>query len=291
MGMADWAHSRLAHLPRTQLDQMWKIYIGGEYNAMPVVLADLYAITGNEDCLVTAECFVNTYLFDAAIKNQDILDGEHANQHIPQYAGYLRDLRLRQADRLLQPARLLHRRRELLGHGGAAPHLRGRRHGGHRRDLRGQGCHRRHHRGLERRRLPAVQHAEAEQAAVLPQPGPEVHAVLRARAVRADHLPAAERQQRHRPAGHLLPAGRPRRGPGLPGQPRRLRRRHGARGQHQVPGVDLLPLRGRLDALRQPVHGLDPDLAGARPDDRAVDQLPARPVGHLDPDHSGHAVT
>jgi DUF1680 family protein len=89
MGMADWAHSRLAHLPRAQLDQMWKIYIGGEYNAMPVVLADLYAITGNEDCLVTAECFVNTYLFDAAIHNQDILDGEHANQHIPQYAGYL----------------------------------------------------------------------------------------------------------------------------------------------------------------------------------------------------------
>ncbi|HEY1641763.1 MAG TPA: beta-L-arabinofuranosidase domain-containing protein [Streptosporangiaceae bacterium] len=89
MGMADWAHSRLAHLPRTQLDKMWKIYIGGEYNAMPVVLADLYAITGDQDCLVTAECFVNTYLFDAAIHNQDILDGEHANQHIPQYAGYL----------------------------------------------------------------------------------------------------------------------------------------------------------------------------------------------------------
>ncbi|HEY1643856.1 MAG TPA: beta-L-arabinofuranosidase domain-containing protein [Streptosporangiaceae bacterium] len=89
MGMADWAHSRLARLPRAQLDQMWKIYIGGEYNAMPVVLADLYAITGNQDCLVTAECFVNTYLFDAAIRNQDILDGEHANQHIPQYAGYL----------------------------------------------------------------------------------------------------------------------------------------------------------------------------------------------------------
>jgi DUF1680 family protein len=89
LGMADWAHSRLAHLPRTQLDGMWKIYIGGEYNAMPVVLADLYALTGNEDQLVTAECFVNTYLFDAAIHNQDILDGEHANQHIPQYAGYL----------------------------------------------------------------------------------------------------------------------------------------------------------------------------------------------------------
>jgi DUF1680 family protein len=90
MGMADWAHSRLAHLPRTQLDNMWKIYIAGEYNAMPVVLAELYSITGNEDCLVTAECFVNTYLFVAGFENDDILDGEHANQHIPQYQGYLR---------------------------------------------------------------------------------------------------------------------------------------------------------------------------------------------------------
>jgi uncharacterized protein len=90
MGMADWAHSRLAHLPRTQLDNMWKIYIAGEYNAMPVVLAELYAITGNADCLVTAECFVNTYLFTAAVQNTDILNGEHANQHIPQYQGYLR---------------------------------------------------------------------------------------------------------------------------------------------------------------------------------------------------------
>jgi DUF1680 family protein len=90
MGMADWAHSRLAHLPRTQLDGMWKIYIGGEYNAMPVVLAELHAITGNPDNLTTAECFVNTYLFDAAIRGTDILNGEHANQHIPQYQGYLR---------------------------------------------------------------------------------------------------------------------------------------------------------------------------------------------------------
>ncbi|HEX6522878.1 MAG TPA: beta-L-arabinofuranosidase domain-containing protein [Streptosporangiaceae bacterium] len=90
IGMADWAYSRLGHLPRTQLDGMWKIYIGGEYNAMPVVLAELYAITGNPNDLTTAECFVNTYLFDAAIHNVDILNGEHANQHIPQYQGYLR---------------------------------------------------------------------------------------------------------------------------------------------------------------------------------------------------------
>ncbi|WP_078877680.1 beta-L-arabinofuranosidase domain-containing protein [Streptomyces sp. 150FB] len=89
LGMADWAHSRLGHLPRTQLDRMWKIYIAGEYNAMPVVMADLHALTGNEDYLTTAKCFDNTYLFEAAVAGQDTIDGEHANQHIPQYQGYL----------------------------------------------------------------------------------------------------------------------------------------------------------------------------------------------------------
>ncbi|WP_244217037.1 glycoside hydrolase family 127 protein [Streptomyces carpinensis] len=89
LGMGDWAYSRLGHLPRTQLDRMWKIYIAGEYNAMPVVMADLYALTGDEKYLTTAKCFDNTYLFEAAVANKDTLDGEHANQHIPQYQGYL----------------------------------------------------------------------------------------------------------------------------------------------------------------------------------------------------------
>ncbi|MEU4898670.1 beta-L-arabinofuranosidase domain-containing protein [Streptomyces sp. NPDC044780] len=89
LGMGDWAYSRLGHLPRTQLDRMWKIYIAGEYNAMPVVMADLYALTGEEKYLTTAKCFDNTYLLEAAVANQDTLDGEHANQHIPQYQGYL----------------------------------------------------------------------------------------------------------------------------------------------------------------------------------------------------------
>ncbi|GAA5200583.1 hypothetical protein GCM10023322_78780 [Rugosimonospora acidiphila] len=89
LGMADWAYSRLGNLPRTQLDKMWKIYIAGEYNAMPVVMADLYAMTGNENYLTTARAFDNTYLLDAAIANQDTINGEHANQHIPQYEGYL----------------------------------------------------------------------------------------------------------------------------------------------------------------------------------------------------------
>ncbi|HEX6681213.1 MAG TPA: beta-L-arabinofuranosidase domain-containing protein [Candidatus Limnocylindrales bacterium] len=89
LGMAEWAHSRLAHLPRAQLDRMWRIYIAGEYNAMAAVLSQLHAITGNEDHIATARAFINTYLFDAAVRNEDILDGLHANQHIPQFLGYL----------------------------------------------------------------------------------------------------------------------------------------------------------------------------------------------------------
>ncbi len=46
-------------------------------------------LTGNRDYFAAAQCFVNTYLFDAAVADQDTLDGEHANQHIPQYLGYL----------------------------------------------------------------------------------------------------------------------------------------------------------------------------------------------------------
>jgi DUF1680 family protein len=68
---------------------MWETYIGGEYNAMNNILADLHALTGNEDYLVTARCFDNTAFLNAAAANQDVVDGKHANQHIPQFIGYL----------------------------------------------------------------------------------------------------------------------------------------------------------------------------------------------------------
>ncbi|MEN3358949.1 MAG: uncharacterized protein V7637_2931 [Mycobacteriales bacterium] len=96
LGMADWAYQRLGQLPRPQLDTMWSIYIAGEYNAMNNLLADLHALTGNDNYLVTAKAFDNTVLFDATAANIDILgpsgsppSGRHANQHIPQFLGYL----------------------------------------------------------------------------------------------------------------------------------------------------------------------------------------------------------
>ncbi|HKT02352.1 MAG TPA: beta-L-arabinofuranosidase domain-containing protein, partial [Rugosimonospora sp.] len=88
-GMGDWAWSRLGKLSRATLDGMWHIYIAGEYNAAPAALTDLSVLTGNGDYFSAAQSFVNTYLFDAAVSNQDTLTGEHANQHIPQYLGYL----------------------------------------------------------------------------------------------------------------------------------------------------------------------------------------------------------
>ncbi|WP_307556579.1 beta-L-arabinofuranosidase domain-containing protein [Streptosporangium lutulentum] len=89
MKMGDWVHSRLGHLPRAQLDRMWGIYIAGEYNGMNAVMADLHALSGKQEYLATAKCFDNTALLTATVANQDTLDRKHANQHIPQFIGYL----------------------------------------------------------------------------------------------------------------------------------------------------------------------------------------------------------
>ncbi|MGW1716804.1 glycoside hydrolase family 127 protein [Streptomyces sp. NPDC002156] len=88
--MGDWVHSRLSRLPQAQLERMWSIYIAGEYGGMNEVLADLYALTGRAEHLAAARCFDNTALLDACAENRDILDGRHANQHIPQFTGYVR---------------------------------------------------------------------------------------------------------------------------------------------------------------------------------------------------------
>ncbi|MFM9590480.1 glycoside hydrolase family 127 protein [Streptomyces scabiei] len=88
--MGDWVHSRLGGLPRAQLERMWSLYIAGEYGGMNEVLADLYALTGRAEHLAAARCFDNTALLDACAQDRDVLDGRHANQHIPQFTGYLR---------------------------------------------------------------------------------------------------------------------------------------------------------------------------------------------------------
>ncbi|MGW0867486.1 glycoside hydrolase family 127 protein [Streptomyces sp. NPDC002611] len=88
--MGDWVHSRLGRLPQAQLERMWSIYIAGEYGGMNEVMTDLYALTGRPEHLAAARCFDNTTLLNACAENRDVLEGKHANQHIPQFTGYLR---------------------------------------------------------------------------------------------------------------------------------------------------------------------------------------------------------
>jgi DUF1680 family protein len=88
--MADWVYGRLSPLPRTRLQQMWALYIAGEFGGMNETLAELYTITGTANHLTAATFFDNDNLFPAMSNNQDTLNGKHANQHIPQITGALR---------------------------------------------------------------------------------------------------------------------------------------------------------------------------------------------------------
>ncbi|WP_169081754.1 beta-L-arabinofuranosidase domain-containing protein [Paenibacillus sp. PL91] len=88
--MGEWTHGRLSVLPKEQLKRMWSIYIAGEYGGMNEVLAEMFAITGNDTFLETAKLFDNETLFKPTAENTDTLTGKHANQHIPQITGALR---------------------------------------------------------------------------------------------------------------------------------------------------------------------------------------------------------
>ena len=89
--IGDWVHSRLAPLPQAQLDRMWNTYIAGEYGGVSDTLAMLAALRpGQTDYVSTAKRFINNAVYQPVSVNNDILDGRHANQHIPQFIGYLR---------------------------------------------------------------------------------------------------------------------------------------------------------------------------------------------------------
>ncbi|GAP83078.2 putative acetyl- carboxylase [Rosellinia necatrix] len=113
--MADWAYLALTigdknnpkytgNLTRDDLNYMWDLYIGGEFGGANEVFPEIYQITGDARHLQTAKAFDNREsLFGAAVQDQDILvvtadkrPGRrrpvrlHANQHVPQFIGYLR---------------------------------------------------------------------------------------------------------------------------------------------------------------------------------------------------------
>ncbi|OSZ60314.1 glycosylase [Streptomyces pharetrae CZA14] len=89
-GLCDWMHSRLSELPDATLQRMWGIFSSGEFGGIVEAIVDLHALTGKAEHLALARLFDLDRLIDACAANTDVLDGLHANQHIPIFTGYVR---------------------------------------------------------------------------------------------------------------------------------------------------------------------------------------------------------
>ncbi|MFE7445764.1 beta-L-arabinofuranosidase domain-containing protein [Streptomyces chartreusis] len=88
-GMCDWMYSRLSKLPEATLQRMWGLFSSGEFGGIVEAVCDLHSITGKAEHLALARLFDLDRLIDNCAADTDILDGLHANQHIPIFTGYL----------------------------------------------------------------------------------------------------------------------------------------------------------------------------------------------------------
>ncbi|MFF9486540.1 beta-L-arabinofuranosidase domain-containing protein [Streptomyces sp. NPDC014676] len=89
-GMGDWMHARLSVLPAATLQRMWGLFSSGEFGGVVEAVCDLHAITGRAEHLALAKLFDLDRLIDACAANTDVLEGLHANQHIPVFTGLVR---------------------------------------------------------------------------------------------------------------------------------------------------------------------------------------------------------
>ncbi|MDT0400935.1 MULTISPECIES: beta-L-arabinofuranosidase domain-containing protein [Streptomyces] len=89
-GLCDWMHARLSVLPAATLQRMWGLFSSGEFGGVVEAVCDLHAITGRAEHLALARLFDLDRLIDACAANTDVLDGLHANQHIPVFTGLVR---------------------------------------------------------------------------------------------------------------------------------------------------------------------------------------------------------
>jgi DUF1680 family protein len=66
-------------------------HVASAFGGINDAFATLAALRpGKTDYVATAKRFINTAVYKPVVGNEDILDGRHANQHIPQFIGYLR---------------------------------------------------------------------------------------------------------------------------------------------------------------------------------------------------------
>lgn len=89
-GMGLWVYNRLSRLSKAHRDKMWAMYIAGEFGGINEVLADLYMLTKDMRYLEASKYFDNNKLYLPMKMKIDALGSLHANQHIPQIIGCMR---------------------------------------------------------------------------------------------------------------------------------------------------------------------------------------------------------
>jgi DUF1680 family protein len=87
--MGHWAAARMLRVERAQAQRMWSLYIAGEFGGMNESMVALHQLTGEPAFLRAAATFELDSLLDAAAEGRDVLDGMHANQHLPMLLGHL----------------------------------------------------------------------------------------------------------------------------------------------------------------------------------------------------------
>ncbi|TCO49950.1 DUF1680 family protein [Kribbella antiqua] len=89
-GMCRWMFERLRRLPAEVLQRMWSLHGSGEYGGLAETLCDLYGVTRDPDWVSFGRLLDLDVLIDACAAGRDVLDGVHANQHIPIFTGMVR---------------------------------------------------------------------------------------------------------------------------------------------------------------------------------------------------------
>lgn len=84
--LSDWCCTLIAQLTDDQMQRM----LGEEHGGMNEVLADAYAVSGEQKYLDAARRFSHLALLNPLIQGQDKLTGMHANTQIPKVVGFER---------------------------------------------------------------------------------------------------------------------------------------------------------------------------------------------------------
>jgi hypothetical protein len=86
LGFCDWAIDLTAELTDAQVERA----LDTEHGGMNEVLADAYAITGQQKYLDVARRFSHRRLLNPLMQRRDILDNMHANTQVPKVIGFER---------------------------------------------------------------------------------------------------------------------------------------------------------------------------------------------------------